>query len=117
MVFDALQAQFKTRHPDSEYVFSLRSGKPIDNQNFLNRVWAPLRHWGWAPQGLPDAAYGGNAGLLPRSAGMDATVGSNRNAVSCLQPVCANLTRRDNSAMGGLLKRHISLAPVTGNVT
>ena len=27
MVFDALQAQFKTRHPDSEYVFSLRSGK------------------------------------------------------------------------------------------
>ncbi|MGV2488300.1 UNVERIFIED_CONTAM: tyrosine-type recombinase/integrase, partial [Bacillus mycoides] len=33
MVFDALQAQFKTRHPDSEYVFSLRGGKPIDNQN------------------------------------------------------------------------------------
>src|SRR5690606_29438115 len=47
MVFEALKAQYEVTAKISEYVFCTRSGKPIDNQNFLNRVWSPLlRHLG-----------------------------------------------------------------------
>lgn len=45
MVMDALQAQHKTSAHLSEYVFCNTVGKPLDNKNFVNRIWAPLlRH-------------------------------------------------------------------------
>lgn len=45
MVFDALQAQFKVTAHQSAYVFCNQAGNPLDNKNFVNRVWAPLlRH-------------------------------------------------------------------------
>lgn len=45
MVFDALQAQFKATAHLSAYVFCNQAGNPLDNKNFVNRVWAPLlRH-------------------------------------------------------------------------
>jgi integrase len=40
-VHDALRQQFQ-RTGAGEYVFSNRVGKPIDNKNFVNRVWNPL---------------------------------------------------------------------------
>jgi integrase len=47
IVFDALKAQFEVSGKLSEYVFCNRAGNPIDNKNFINRVWAPLlRHLG-----------------------------------------------------------------------
>lgn len=42
VVFDALQAQAKRTRKLSEYVFCNLAGKPLDNKNFNNRVWAPL---------------------------------------------------------------------------
>ena len=47
IVFDALKAQQEATGKLSEYVFCNRAGKPLDNKNFINRVWAPLlRHLG-----------------------------------------------------------------------
>lgn len=46
-VFDALQRQYKATGELSEYVFCNREGNPLDNDNFNDRVWAPLlRHLG-----------------------------------------------------------------------
>ena len=42
IVREALEAQRKVRHPDSEYVFASANGLPIDAHNFANRVWYPL---------------------------------------------------------------------------
>ena len=45
MVVDALKAQFKATAHLSEHVFCNQAGNPLDNKNFVNRVWAPLlRH-------------------------------------------------------------------------
>lgn len=47
VVFEALQAQHQVTGGMSEYVFCNQVGKPIDNKNFINRVWSPLlRHLG-----------------------------------------------------------------------
>jgi integrase len=47
LVFDALKAQFDATGKVSEYVFCNQVGNPIDNKNFINRVWSPLlRHLG-----------------------------------------------------------------------
>ena len=49
LVYDSLQAQYKVTGGTSEYVFCNQAGKPIDNKNFINRVWSPLlRHLGFA---------------------------------------------------------------------
>lgn len=42
VVREALEAQRKTRHPESEYVFCSRDGTPIDAHNFATRIWYPL---------------------------------------------------------------------------
>lgn len=45
MVFDALTEQFKSTGDIGDYVFCNQAGQPINNQNFVNRVWTPLlRH-------------------------------------------------------------------------
>jgi integrase len=41
LVRDALQQQ-RARTGTAEYVFPNRAGKPIDNKNFVNRIWYPL---------------------------------------------------------------------------
>ncbi|WP_342619561.1 DUF3596 domain-containing protein [Rhodoferax sp. GW822-FHT02A01] len=47
IVFDALKEQHAITGGKTEYVFCNRAGNPIDNKNFINRVWAPLlRHLG-----------------------------------------------------------------------
>jgi integrase len=42
VVFDALQSQYAATAKRSDYVFCNLQGKPIDNKNFINRVWNPL---------------------------------------------------------------------------
>ncbi|OQW88874.1 MAG: hypothetical protein BWK72_08035 [Rhodoferax ferrireducens] len=45
IVFDALKAQRQASNELAEYVFGNREGKPLDNKNFITRVWQPLlRH-------------------------------------------------------------------------
>jgi integrase len=47
IVYEALQRQYKATGQLSEYVFCNREGNPLDNENFNDRVWAPLlRHLG-----------------------------------------------------------------------
>jgi integrase len=49
LVWEALKAQQLLTGGKSEYVFANQAGNPIDNKNFINRVWAPLlRHLGLA---------------------------------------------------------------------
>jgi len=48
VVFDALERQHAATREVSEYVFCNREGKPLDNDNFTDRVWYPLlRHLGF----------------------------------------------------------------------
>lgn len=48
-VFDALKRQQAATRTLSRYVFCNREGNPIDNKNFVGRVWNPLlRHLGLA---------------------------------------------------------------------
>jgi integrase len=42
VVYEALKQQHARRHMSSPYVFCNQAGKPLDNKNFNNRVWAPL---------------------------------------------------------------------------
>jgi integrase len=42
VVHEALKQQHARRHKSSPYVFCNQAGKPLDNKNFNNRVWAPL---------------------------------------------------------------------------
>jgi integrase len=47
VVYEALKRQHDARSAISEYVFCNREGNPLDNDNFNERVWAPLlRHLG-----------------------------------------------------------------------
>jgi integrase len=47
VVYDALRAQYQAAGEFAGYVFCNQAGQPINNQNFLNRVWNPLlRHLG-----------------------------------------------------------------------
>ena len=41
VVYDALMRQHKATSRLSEYVFCNREGKPLDNKNFVHRVWQP----------------------------------------------------------------------------
>lgn len=43
VVYEALKEQFKVTGPRGEYVFCNTGGGPLDNKNFVNRVW-PLLH-------------------------------------------------------------------------
>jgi integrase len=45
IVLDAFRLQHQVTGGKSDYVFCNQAGKPLDNKNFVNRVWAPLlRH-------------------------------------------------------------------------
>lgn len=45
IVLDAFRLQHQVTDGKSDYVFCNQAGKPLDNKNFVNRIWAPLlRH-------------------------------------------------------------------------
>jgi integrase len=50
-VFEALQRMHERTSALGDYVFCTKSGLPIDNHNFVNRIWNPLlRHLGLKPR-------------------------------------------------------------------
>ena len=123
MVFEALQSQFRATGPLSEFVFCTRGGKPINNQNFLNRVWAPLlrhlelQHRRAYQMRHTAATLWLASGEAPEWIARQLGHTSTEMLFRVYSRYVPNLTRRDGSAMERLLKQHISLAPVTGAIT
>jgi integrase len=122
LVFDALQAQFKVTGKISEFVFCNRNGTPIDNQNFLNRVWSPLlRHLGIPHRRAYQMRHTAAtlwlaSGEAPEWIARQLGHTSTEMLFRVYSRYVPNLTRRDGSAMERLLKQHISVAPVQGSV-
>ena len=63
VVFDALKRQEKATRSLSKYVFCNREGNPIDNKNFVERIWNPAASPSRprAATALPAAAHRGDA--------------------------------------------------------
>lgn len=122
LVHDALQEQFKATAHMSEYVFCTKSGKPIDNQNFLNRVWAPLlRHLGLAHRRAYQMRHTAAtlwlaSGEAPEWIARQLGHTSTEMLFRVYSRYVPNLTRRDGSAMERMLKQHLSITPVSGVV-
>ncbi len=122
LVFDALQEQFKVTGRTSEFVFCNRGGTPIDNQNFLNRVWAPLlRHLEIPHRRAYQMRHTAAtlwlaSGEAPEWIARQLGHTSTEMLFRVYSRYVPNLTRRDGSAMERLLKQHISVTPVQGLV-
>ncbi len=122
LVFEALQTQFKATAHMSEYVFCTKSGKPIDNQNFLNRVWAPLlRHLDLAHRRAYQMRHTAAtlwlaSGEAPEWIARQLGHTSTEMLFRVYSRYVPNLTRRDGSAMERMLKQHLSITPVSGVV-
>lgn len=120
MVFEALQTQFKASAHLSDYVFCGRSGKPLDNQNFLNRVWAPLlRHLGLEHRRAYHMRHTAAtlwlaSGEAPEWIARQLGHTSTEMLFRVYSRYVPNLTRRDGSAMERMLKQHLSVMPVDG---
>lgn len=122
LVYEALRQQFKVTSHKSDYVFCLQNGKPIDNKNFLSRVWSPLlRHLGLqyrrAYQMRHTAATLWLAsGEAPEWIARQLGHASTEMLFKVYSRYVPNLTRRDGSAMDRLLAQHILIAPVSGSL-
>lgn len=122
VVFDSLKEQYKITGTRSQYVFCGRSGKPIDNKNFINRVWNPLlKHLGFehrkAYQMRHTAATlwlasGESPEWIARQLGHTST----EMLFRVYSRYVPNLTRNDGSAMDRLLTRTFvgQMAPTPG---
>lgn len=122
LVYEALRQQLNETFQKSEYVFCLQNGKPIDNKNFLTRVWSPLlRHLGLqyrrAYQMRHTAATLWLAsGEAPEWIARQLGHTSTEMLFKVYSRYVPNLTRRDGSAMERLLAQHILIAPVSGSL-
>jgi integrase len=122
LVVDALKSQFEVTGKTSEYVFCNRTCQPVDNQNFLNRIWAPLlRNLGLAHRRAYQTrhtaatlwlASGEAPEWIARQLGHTTT----EMLFRVYSRYVPNLTRRDGSAMERMLGQHISIAPVSATV-
>ena len=112
-VFEALRRQEAVTRKLSKYVFCNREGNPIDNKNFVDRVWNPLlRHLGLAlrrPYQMRHTAAtlwlgaGENPEWVARQLG-HATTEMLFKVYSRYVP---NLTRQDGSAFDRLVQSNL----------
>jgi len=113
IVREALEAQHKERHPDSEYVFCSRDGTPIDAHNFTTRVWYPLLRYLELAKRRPYQtrhttatvmlASGENPEWIARLMGHANT----QMLFTVYSRFVPNLTRQDGRAITGLLNSRI----------
>lgn len=122
LVFDALQVQFKATSKISEFVFCNRLGHPIDNKNFINRVWRPLlRNLGLEHRRAYQMRHTAAtlwlaSGEAPEWIARQMGHTSTEMLFRVYSRYVPNLTRQDGSAMERLLSQHISTVSVTGTV-
>ena len=119
VVFDALKRQEKATRSLSRYVFCNREGNPIDNKNFVERIWNPLlRHLGLEsrrPYQLRHTAAtlwlaaGENPEWIARQLGHANT----EMLFKVYSRYVPNLTRQDGSAMERLLTANVTIAALT----
>jgi integrase len=120
-VYEALRHQANATAHLGDYVFCTKSAKPLDNQNFLNRVWSPLlRHLGLPHRRAYQMRH--TAATLWLASGEAPEWIANQlghNSTEMLFRVYSrfvpNLTRRDGSAMERMLKQHITYAETSGS--
>lgn len=109
VVFEALQRQHAATGKVSEYVFCNREGKPIDNKNFTDRVWAPLlRHLGLKPRRAYQTRHTAAtlwlaSGEAPEWIARQLGHSSTEMLFRVYSRFVPNLTRQDGSAMDRLL--------------
>lgn len=109
LVFDALTRQKAATGKLSDYVFCNREGKPLDNKNFTDRVWAPLlRHLGLKPRRPYQMRHTAAtlwlaAGEAPEWIARQLGHTSTEMLFRVYSRYVPNLTRRDGSAIERLL--------------
>lgn len=120
LVVEALKSQLKATGKVSEYVFCNRLGQPLDNKNFLNRVWSPLlRHLGLTHRRAYQMRHTAAtlwlaSGEAPEWIAHQLGHTTTEMLFRVYSRYVPNLTRRDGSAMERLLSQHISTVPVSG---
>jgi len=114
LVYDALKAQYQAAGEFSAYVFCNQAGQPVDNQNFLNRVWNPLlRHLGLAHRRAYQMRHTAAtlwlaSGEAPEWIARQLGHTSTEMLFRVYSRFVPNLTRQDGSAMERLLASRIS---------
>jgi integrase len=109
IVHDALKSQKSATQGVSEFVFCNREGKPLDNKNFINRVWAPLlRNLGLQHRKAYQMRHTAatlwlSAGEAPEWIARQLGHSSTEMLFRVYSRYVPNLTRNDGSAMDRLL--------------
>jgi integrase len=118
LVYDALKAQYQASRELSEYVFCNQAGQPIDNQNFLNRIWNPLlRHLNLPHRRAYQMRHTAAtlwlaAGEAPEWIARQLGHTSTEMLFRVYSRYVPNLTRQDGSAMERLLASRLSTGSV-----
>ena len=111
MVKEALQQQWASRHPDSEYVFVTRDGNPIDAHNFANRIWYPLLRYLELAKRRPYQTRHTTATLMLASGENPEWIAklmghtNTQMLFTVYSRFVPNLTRQDGLAFAGMLSR------------
>ena len=111
VVFDALKAQSEVTGKVSDYVFCNQAMNPIDNKNFVNRVWSPLlRHLGFAHRKAYQMRHTAAtlwlaSGEAPEWIARQLGHTSTEMLFRVYSRYVPNLTRNDGSAMDRLLTK------------
>jgi len=119
MVKEALQQQWSTRHPDSEYVFVTRDGNPIDAHNFANRIWYPLLRYLELAKRRPYQTRHTTATLMLASGENPEWIAklmghtNTQMLFTVYSRFVPNLTRQDGLAIAGMLSRRPAAAAPT----
>jgi integrase len=118
LVYDALKAQHAATGKLSEYVFCNQAGQPINNQNFVNRIWSPLlRHLGLAHRRAYQMRHTAAtlwlaSGEAPEWIARQLGHTSTEMLFRVYSRFVPNLTRQDGSAMERLLASQLTPAPL-----
>lgn len=121
MVFDALVDQYKATGKIGEYVFCNLAGQPINNQNFVNRVWTPLlRHLEYEyrrPYQMRHTAatLWLASGESPEWIAMQMGHSNTEMLFRIYSRFIPNLTRQDGSAIDRLLRQNFTTSVSSSN--